>query len=98
MFSVWPLRGFDAGCQNVCTLLEHPVGLLELAVALSFTCVSVCFHFWNTLLSSARLRVLDHPVYKQTYVWISLVRTGRAYAHSYRHHQMIFSAAAGTSL
>jgi len=45
MFSVWPLRGFDAGCQNVCTLLEHPVGLLELAVALSFTCVSVCFPF-----------------------------------------------------
>jgi hypothetical protein len=40
--------------------------------------------FWNTLLSLARLCVLDHPVYKQTYVWISLVRAGRAYAHSYK--------------
>ena len=52
MFSVWPSRGFDAGCQavntvgqNVCARLEHPVGFLELAVAVSYTCVSVCLHF-----------------------------------------------------
>jgi len=52
MFSVWPSRGFDAGCQavntvgqNVRALLEHPVDFLELAVAVSYTCVSVCLHF-----------------------------------------------------